>query len=202
MRAGWSAGQKHLESGSRAPPSLGPRLSIYALALAQSSRAFGLGRENVLKRHGADSWSQRSGTYRVAFVREQWSPVLSNHSDDWETKNCRVMLGPRFHEQLNMLTKSFPYNPSQRDSLNVVAQFLKILLQREICRILRMVVCLKPKVKHNLNFLAILLKPYFKSSPYCRGHCEAISLSSFEQLSPSEVRLGWFLSIGEEGSDC
>ena len=36
-----------------------------------------------------------------------------------------------------MLTKSFPYNPSQRDSLNVVAQFLKILLQREISRILK-----------------------------------------------------------------
>ena len=33
-------------------------------------------RENVLNRHGAHSWNQRSRTYRVAFVREPCCPII------------------------------------------------------------------------------------------------------------------------------
>ena len=119
------AAQEHLESGST-PPFVGPQRAYMSCFLLRVQEHFDW-RENVLKRHGAHSWSQRSGTYRVAFVREQWNPVLSHHSDG-ETKNCRVMLWPRFHEQLNMLTISRrPNNLVWADSAS------KIHHQKSVC---------------------------------------------------------------------
>ena len=168
-------GEKHKNILNLAahPPSLGPREHI-CLASYSEFKSISIGEKtysNVTERTVEANEAGRTEWPSLESSGTPCCPII-------QTKNCRVMLGPRFHEQLNMLTISRrPNNLVWADSAS------KIHHQKSVC------------FQAQPNITSFILKTFDIEEGIVRLYCHQLN-------SPSEVRLGWFLSIGEEGADC
>ena len=92
---------KNILSLAAHPPSLGPREHI-CLASYSEFKSISIGEKtysNVTERTVEANEAGRTEWPSLESSGTPCCPII-------QTKNCRVMLGPRFHEQLNMLTIS------------------------------------------------------------------------------------------------
>ena len=114
---------KNILSLAAHPPSLGPREHI-CLASYSEFKSISIGEKtysNVTERTVEANEAGRTEWPSLESSGTPCCPII-------QTKNCRVMLGPRFHEQLNMLTISRrPNNLVWADSAS------KIHHQKSVC---------------------------------------------------------------------